>query len=182
MPSLEKTIVEKIITDKNNTYQTFIETGTLHGDTIFAMEDIFNKLYTIEIFDYNNTKNKYNGDKIKFILGDSSVVLAELLPNINENAIFFLDGHYSSTGTGFGQKHVPLYEELQLINKLHTKKAIIIIDDFRLFKTLDGGVCDWTNINKETVLQILKNRIEKIYHLPSTHHPEDRLIIELNII
>jgi len=63
---------------------------------------------------------------------------------------------------------------------LFTKNAIIIIDDYRLFNQLDGGICDWTDITKNQCLDIVNTRIKTSYHLPSSHHPEDRFIIELN--
>ena len=184
MPALEVSIIKSILNKDNTSYPVFIETGTATGDTTFAMVDLFKVIHTIEIseYSYNNTKSKYNGEKINFYLGDSSNILGNILPNINDNIIFFLDGHYSAGGTGFGKKHVPLYEELELINRLHKHKSIIIIDDYRLFNTLDGGVCDWTYINKENVLSIVKDRITNVYHLPSALHPEDRLIIELKNI
>ena len=45
MPSLNKEFLLQL-KDKYLNYNTFIETGTLNGDTIFAMEPYFNKLYT----------------------------------------------------------------------------------------------------------------------------------------
>lgn len=183
MPALEHYIVQLILNDKEK-FPIFIETGTLNGETIFAMEDHFDSLHTIEI-DNNyhcKTKSNYAGSKISFHLGDSAVVLGTVLQHIDQNTVFFLDGHYSGSDTGFGAKHVPLYEELNLINNLFSKKAIIIIDDYRLFNVYDGGIVDWTNINKETCVSILKDRIQNIYHLPSSLHPEDRLIIELKEI
>jgi hypothetical protein len=184
MPSLEKYIIDLILSSKQEHYNIFIETGTANGDTTFEMEKIFNEIYTIELseFSFNKVKNLYKGNKIQFLLGDSSLLLPNILPNIKENAVFFLDGHYSGGGTVFGDKHVPLYEELESINSFFTHKGIIIIDDYRLFEKLDGGICDWTNINKTSCLNILKKRINKVYSLPSSHHPEDRLIIEINEI
>ena len=42
-------------------YDTFIETGTLDGDTIFSLEPYFDKLYTVEFSElhYNRTRSKY---------------------------------------------------------------------------------------------------------------------------
>ena len=62
-------------------YPIFIETGTCDGVTTFSMEPLFDKIYTIEVFEqlHNITKSKYNGDKIEFILGDSSIELPKLL-------------------------------------------------------------------------------------------------------
>ena len=75
MPSIDNDFLSKLQDDKTK-YSYFIETGTFNGDTIFALEPYFDKLYTIEFSEkyYNNTKKKYRGNKINFILGDSSVV------------------------------------------------------------------------------------------------------------
>lgn len=72
-------------------YNCFIETGTASGETIFAVEPYFEKLYTIEFSEkyYNDTKNNYSGSKINFILGDSAIELKHLLPSITDKCIFF---------------------------------------------------------------------------------------------
>jgi len=38
---------------------------------------------------------------------------------------------------------------------------------------------DWSDINKEKILDILKSRIEKVYHLDSDLAKDDRLIIHI---
>ena len=152
MPSIDKLFLEKLH-DNYTKYPCFIETGTYNGDTIFAVESYFNELYTIEFSEkyYNCTKNKYKGHKIKFILGDSSIVFESLLPKINDKCIFFLDGHWSGDDTGRSHKDCPLVEEITHINNLFTNDAIIIIDDFRLFgldKSSGKLNEDWSEINK----------------------------------
>jgi hypothetical protein len=184
MPSLNK-IFLNLLQDDYKKYNCFIETGTLNGGTIFALEPYFNKLYTIEFNEkyYINTKNKYQGNKINFILGDSAVVLEKLLPNITDNCIFFLDGHWSGGDTGRSNKDCPLNEEITHINNLFTNEAIIIIDDFRLFglNKLSGKLNeDWSEINKEKLLNILQERIKNVYHLDSECAKDDRLIIHIN--
>ena len=57
---------------------------------------------------------------------------------------------------------------------------VIIIDDFRLFGLRKNE--DWSNINKDNLLSILKSRIEKVYHLDSKCASNDRLIIHINAI
>jgi hypothetical protein len=186
MPSIDKYFLNNLQDDYKN-YPVFIETGTYNGDTIFELEPVFNKLYTIEFSEkyYNNTKNKYNGDKIQFILGDSSIVFESLLPTINDKCIFFLDGHWSGGDTGHSSKDCPLDEEITHINNLFKNEAIIIIDDYRLFG-LDqsSGVLgeDWSKINKENILNILKSRVNKVYFLDSCCAKNDRLIIHINSI
>ena len=184
MPSLDISFLH-LLQDDYTQYKCFIETGTLNGDTIFSLEPYFNKLYTIEFSEkyYNNTKNRYDGNKINFILGDSSSIFESLLPNTTDNCIFFLDGHWSGGDTGQSNKDCPLEEEITHINNLYTNSAIIIIDDFRLFG-LDksSGILgeNWSAINKNNLLNILQPRINKVYHLDSTICKDDRLIIHIN--
>jgi hypothetical protein len=184
MPSLNLSFLNDLQDDYTK-YPCFIETGTLNGDTIFAVEPYFDKLYTVEFSEkyYNNTKNKYHGDKINFILGDSSIVFDSLLPNITDKCIFFLDGHWSGGDTGKSYKDCPLNEEITLINDLFQNDAIIIIDDYRLFG-LDQSSGklgeDWSQINKDSLLDILKTRIDKVYHLDSNYAKNDRLIIHIH--
>jgi hypothetical protein len=184
MPSIDEVFLKLLKADYTQ-YGCFIETGTLNGDTTFALEPHFNKLYTIEVSEhyYNRTKNRYTGNKINFILGDSAIVFESLLPNITDKCIFFLDGHWSSGDTGRSAKDCPLDEEITHINNLFINDAIIIIDDFRLFglnKSSGKLGEDWSKINKENLLNILKLRIDKVYHLDSEYTKDDRLIIHIN--
>jgi len=184
MPSIDRNFLG-LLKDDYTKYPCFIETGTLNGGTIFAMEPYFNSLYTIEFSDkyYNETKNRYLGEKINFLLGDSSIVFDVLLPSIKDKCIFFLDGHYSSGDTGKSDKDCPLMEEIYSINNLYRNEAIIIIDDFRLFgldKSSGKVDEDWSKINKESLLGLVKTRINTVYHLPSDLASDDRLIIHIN--
>ena len=183
MPYLDKNFLNNLLDDYTK-YTCFIESGTFMGETIFALEHYFDKLYTIELSEkyYNDTTKKYNGNKINFILGDSSTVFGSLLPNITEKCIFFLDGHWSGNDTGRSTVDCPLNEEIAHINHLFKNEAIIIIDDFRLFgldKSSGKLDEDWSNINKENLLNILKSRINKVYHLDSEFAKDDRLIIHI---
>jgi len=185
MPSLNIDFLLKLKDDYYN-YKYFVETGTYNGDTIFAMEPFFDKLYTIEYSEsyHNRTKNNYEGKKINFLLGDSSIVFTTLLPQIDDKSIFFLDGHWSSADTGKSAKDCPLFEEITCINRLFKNEAIIVIDDYRLFgkSKIDGQNEDWSQINKDQLLKIIESRIDKVYHLDSEYSSDDRLIIHTKAI
>jgi len=185
MPSLDKNFLSNLQDDFTK-YRCFVETGTFNGQTTFALEKYFDKVYTIEFSEkyYNNTKNRYYGNKINFILGDSSIVFEKLLPTIDEKIIFFLDGHWSSDDTGKSEKDCPLIEEITHINKLCKQEAIIIIDDYRLFglSPSTGANEDWSDISKSKILSIIGSRISKMYHLDSSHAKDDRFIIHINAI
>lgn len=183
MPSLDVNFLKQLHDDFTN-YPLFIETGTNQGHTIFAMEQHFRNLITIELSEkyYTNTKNRYQGSKINFILGDSAAVFEKNLASIEEDAIFFLDGHWSSGDTAKGPKDCPLIEEITSIKNLYKNKAIIIVDDFRLFEKgpSQGYNEDWNNIKKDTLLEILGSRISEVYHLDSPCAKNDRLIIHIS--
>lgn len=184
MPSLSVDFLKSLQTDYRQ-YPCFIETGTLNGNTTFAMEPLFDSLYTIEYSEkyYTNTKNRYKGNKIQFLHGDSSEVFKALLPTIQDKAIFFLDGHWSGSDTGHSAKDCPLEEELQCIQTLFKQKAVVIIDDYRLFgldKSSDKLGEDWSQISKSRLLSIVSSRLDVVYHLDSSLAKDDRLILHLN--
>ena len=166
-------------------YPNFIETGTYKGATILSMERHFSNLYTVEIKEefYERAKNEYKGNKIQFLLGDSSIILGKLLPTINGKSIIFLDGHWSAGDTGKGSKDCPLYEELQQIILHHEEEAIIVVDDVRLFgkgPSKGNEKCNWEDINIENVINITKKRITEYYFLPSEITKDDRMILDIS--
>ena len=185
MPSINFLFLNQLKSEYMN-YPTFIETGTHMGDSIFAMEPYFKSLHTIELDYnyYNYTKNRYGGNKIQFILGDSSTVFNTLLPSIETDSIFFLDGHWSGGNTAKGNKDCPLIEEIISINSNFKHNGIIIIDDYRLFGKGPQTGCneDWANITITEILSILQHRIVDSYTLDSDATKNDRYIIHINSI
>jgi len=184
MPSIDINFLKQL-QDDYCTYENFIETGTYYGETILSLEPYFSKLYTIEIKKefYDNLKDNYKGNKINFNLGDSSIVLHEILPSIHGKSIIFLDGHWSAGNTGKGIKDCPLYEELNNILLHHKDEAIIIIDDVRLFgmgPNKGNEVCNWEDINTINIIRLVEKRMNKHYFLPSSIVKDDRLIIHIS--
>jgi len=120
-----------------------VETGTYQGSTSFACAPHFKKLYTIEL-----SHELYSANLPGFLArpntlsleGDSAVVLKnKVLPELFEPTIFWLDGHYSSTGTARGDVDSPIFYELtNILQHPLASKFIIIIDDMRLFKGYDS--------------------------------------------
>ena len=183
MPYLDYSFLLKLHDDYRK-YPNFIESGTFLGSTINNLEPYFPKLYTIEIKPelYMYAKNNYGGNKITFCLGDSSVELTNILKNISDKSILFLDGHWSEGITGRGKKDIPLLEELTQIMAYHINEAIIIIDDIRMFgigPSNSSEPCSWEDISIQKVFEITTSRIKESYYLPSELHKEDRLILHL---
>lgn len=116
-------------------HEILVETGTYMGDMIFAMQDVFRKIYSIELspFFYQKALKRFKKYKhIKLTEGDSGKVLEALVPTLDASALFWLDGHYSGGTTALGDKECPIYEELSHILKSPLNHSIII-DDARLF-------------------------------------------------
>ena len=114
---------------------TMVETGTLMGDMVDAMKNHFSQIYSIEISPELAKKAQQrfrNNNNIQIIEADSATALKTLVPNIQESALFWLDGHYSGGNTGKGDKDTPILDELAAIYA-SKHKHIILIDDARCF-------------------------------------------------
>lgn len=163
MPSINYNEIEFLINKsplKNKNFKFFIETGTHFGNTVRNVIPFFEEIHTIELSEkfHSRAKGIFEKDKnVTLYLGDSSVVLPTILNKLNENSIFFLDGHFSSEDTAQGNKDVPLIEELKSIHDSFLFESIIIIDDHRLFGTKVNE--DWLEITEENILKSLGERV-----------------------
>ena len=120
---------------KKYAIKTFVETGTYLGDTLFALSDDFEKLYSIELSThfYELARKRFKKiGQVQLLQGDSGIVLKALVPKLDGPAIFWLDGHYSGGITAKGEKECPVYEELDSIFS-SPFEHLIFIDDARLF-------------------------------------------------
>lgn len=114
-----------------------VETGTLLGDMIEAMKHRFTHLYSIEISPQlaRKARQRFAEDShVQIIENDSAIALKELVPKLEEPALFWLDGHYSGGDTGKGEKETPIMEELDTI-LASALPHVIMVDDARCFGT-----------------------------------------------
>jgi hypothetical protein len=140
----------------------FVETGAYHGDTIRkAIDSGYEEIHSIEINDFYYQKNKINFEFNKNVYlhkGDSSLILFDVIEDINDQITFWLDGHYMSQDKNQkenqtqSKKIYPILEELDLISLHKIKNHVIMIDDM-----LD--VINYIDINtiKEKILNINKD-------------------------
>lgn len=125
--------------------KTFIETGTFHGDMLNATKNIFDGIISIEFsndLSYKAQKRFVNDKKISIFCGDSAILLPQIIQNIKEPCIFWLDAH-----CGHAAKETPIIEELETVFK-HSKESkinhVVLIDDARLY----NGQGDWPSISE----------------------------------
>lgn len=130
-------------------YNLLIETGTFLGDMVEAQKSVFKKIISIELsielFEAARQKFK-NNKNILIVQGDSGKVLPAVLENVNEPAIFWLDGHFSAEITAKGDKECPIFEELQAIFDSKKLNHVLVIDDARCF----NGEGDYPTIEQLT--------------------------------
>lgn len=124
--------------------KTLVETGTYLGDMVMAEKNNFDKIISIELGKdlWATAVERFSMyDHIKIYQGDSGKVLHEIIDTIEDKALFWLDGHYSSGVTAQGDKDCPIYEELDAIFS-NNKNHVILIDDARHF----NGTGDYPTI------------------------------------
>lgn len=118
--------------------RTLIETGTYHGDMIWAMLNHFDRIVSIELGDafYHAAKQKFSPyPHITILHGDSANVLPHVLEPISEACLFWLDGHYNpyDPSTARGDHDTPIIGELNHILNHRVSDHVILIDDARCF-------------------------------------------------
>jgi len=112
----------------------FVETGTAYGGTTLWAANHFRKVVTIEI---NSELSRAVANSpacprnIEFLVGNSAVLMADVVMRLDGPAVFWLDGHYCGPGTGDTSAECPLMDELAALRG--APDAIILIDDARCF-------------------------------------------------
>lgn len=116
--------------------RTLIETGTFHGDMVYAMRRHFTKIVSVELSTtlYREARRRFQRySHIEILNGDSGEVLPRVLTNLSEGCVFWLDGHYSAGDTAKASIETPIIQELQTILEHPIQEHVILIDDARLF-------------------------------------------------
>jgi hypothetical protein len=134
---------------------TFVETGTLFGDTVEALRSVFERVVSIELSEELAAKarERFAGcGNVTILQGDSGQVLPRVLETLTGPALFWLDGHYSgdfqsrSRGlvrTARGELQTPVVQELASILADKEPGHVVLIDDARLF----DGTNDYPTID-----------------------------------
>jgi SAM-dependent methyltransferase len=121
---------------KKSGLKVLVETGTYYGGTVATLQCRFGSIYSIELSEalFERARNRFEGvDNVHLICGDSSVELKNLLGELDQSAVFWLDAHWSGGTTARGDKDNPILDELDLILGQTDKRHAILIDDARLF-------------------------------------------------
>lgn len=117
---------------------TWVETGTFLGHTTQLLSGHGAHVYSIEPEPslFANAKKRFAGyTNVEILNGTSEAVFPDLLPRIEGNVNFWLDGHYSGGITFQGANDTPIIDELRVIseNLGHFKGVCVLVDDIRCF-------------------------------------------------
>jgi hypothetical protein len=136
-------------------YHILVETGTYRGGTVADQIVNFKQIYSIELgkelFEFCRDRFKDNHNVI-LLNGSSPEILPQIMAEINEPAIFWLDAHFSAGDTTFKVKWCPTLEELEVILKASKHPHLILIDDAR----------DWYHANTYPTIDELREFINQI--------------------
>ena len=120
--------------------RVFVETGTFAGGMVDAVRSRFDRIFSIELDPawHARARARFATDsRITLLLGDSGVVLPEVLEDLSEPALFWLDAHYSGPATARGTLDSPIVRELEAIRS-HGAAHVVLIDDIRDFQGSNG--------------------------------------------
>lgn len=115
---------------------TLVETGTFRGDMLLAMLNDFRTLYSIELHPglYARAQRLFlNQPRVRLLQGDSGQRIADVLKDLDEPAVFWLDGHFSAGNTAKADLETPVMAELDQVLKHRIPNHVVLIDDARLF-------------------------------------------------
>jgi hypothetical protein len=159
----------------------FVETGTFYGEGVqMAIDAGYKQIVSIELFDkyYDIGINRFkHNDNVKIVHGDSGLILGEVIKNFKESITFWLDGHFSGEGTGFGIKEFPLMEELAHIKNHPLKTHVVLIDDLRCWKEYNKEL----NLNSVMELIISINPKYEFYIMDGEKNPSPNDILVCKI-
>lgn len=118
-----------------------VETGTYMGDMVFAMRNRFEHIHSVELSSefYERAVIRFSADpQVSLWKGDSAVLLSDIIKQLHEPTLFWLDGHYSGGITARAEVDTPVVAEVRAITEQCNVPFVILIDDARLFVGEDG--------------------------------------------
>lgn len=138
-PLVKQTIIKEY--QRRFGLRVFVETGTFAGEMIAAVLGRFDRIYSIELDDgwHARAIHRFRGrPEVTLLHGDSGVRLPEVLAQISEPALFWLDAHYSGPITARGLLDSPIVQELDAIAAHPIRSHVVLIDDMRDFNGTGG--------------------------------------------
>jgi hypothetical protein len=185
MGSINRFNLNKIIKEYNAVY--FFETGTGDGTGIeYAVKSPFQKIISTEIIPQlaKKASKKFRAfGNVSILEGDSIKALAEELPKLDSNCVFWLDAHFPGADAGLKEYdatndegiRLPLEREVKLIKQIRVAyNDVFIIDDLRIY---ENGLYQHGNAPADTRPRFARN-IDFIRQQFSQSHLINKLYLD----
>lgn len=161
---------------------TFIETGSWGGGGIeSALEaGCFKKIISIELCErlFSDCLVKFKGEPcVRMVLGDSAVVLGEILDEIKHPVTFWLDAHYSSADTAGSPRDQTVLHELYHVSRFEFReKSVVIVDDINMMGIPGSGL---DNLSVDVVRERLSaiNPLGRVFYDHGPAGPGERSLV-----
>lgn len=158
----KRNVIKKYANDFS--ISVLVETGTYEGETLNYFRNKFKKLISIEL-DYelfNKAKHAFRKYKnIELYNGDSGKTINQVISDLKEPILFWLDGHFSEGYTAKAELNTPILEELTSILNHTVEGHVILIDDARCF----DGTNDYPSVQFLQEFVLTKKPSLKFYSL-----------------
>lgn len=121
---------------RSSGYGRFVETGTYLAETARVVARLGVRIDTIELsreLHERAVEVLRPWPKVRLHCGDSGSLLANILDQLDEPAVFWLDAHYSGGNTALGERATAIVEELEALKQHRIREHIVIVDDMRGF-------------------------------------------------
>ncbi|NJL30943.1 MAG: hypothetical protein HC898_04570 [Phycisphaerales bacterium] len=132
---------------KRTNARVFVETGTFLGNTTHRCSKVFEKVVTVELDEklHQNALNRFRRySNVECIKGDALKEIGKIMDRSDiQDALIYLDGHFSGERTALGDMAEPACEEIKVLGPYANKIAGIVVDDFRLFGVDEGWPKRW---------------------------------------
>ncbi len=122
-----------LLKQKDSSIKIFVETGTHAGWMIDKIGDKFERVYSIELDDslFSAAAERFKDKRnVRLYHGDSAILINDILKDLDDRAVFWLDAHGSGEITA---DNAPVVKELESIFAHPLKSHLIFIDDARHF-------------------------------------------------
>ena len=120
---------------------TVIETGTYTGEMVAALVGHARRIVSIELDDALHAaavRRFADAPQVELLHGDSGRLLPSVVARLDRPALFWLDGHYTGTGTARTDVASPIVGEVETLLGHAIPGHVVLIDDAREFTGEDG--------------------------------------------
>jgi hypothetical protein len=118
-------------------HRTVLESGTFMGDTVEYFMAHAARIISVEVEPklFADAQRKFEGvANVELVLGDALHVIPEIVAQLDDPPLIWLDGHFSEGVTGSGDEIEPAASILARLGAVGAPAGTtIVVDDLRLF-------------------------------------------------